>query len=111
MKYVSASEEQLNQYLKKEGFDINQCGGMCPFQIEANHKSGISIYFRSRHTLAYLEIYNQHYDYFSGLPDNPIDGGEIEAWEDPDAGYIDFDEAFYVFYWLWSDIKDNVLEV
>lgn len=100
----------LEQYLKNQGFDILMIGGQCPYQIEANHQSGISAYFRSRHTAACLEIYEGHYDIFSGLPDdNPLIETEIEAWKEPDAGYIDDEEAFQVFYYLWSDIKDLVI--
>jgi hypothetical protein len=100
----------LNQYLKTEGFSVSLCGGQCPFQIEANHQSGISIYFRSRHTSASLEVFDRHYDYFSGLPDSePIAFGEVEIWDEPEAGYIDDKEAFQVFYYLWSDIKDSLI--
>lgn len=101
----------LETYLESQGFDVNLCGGMCPFQIEANHRSGISIYFRSRHTIASLDVYSEHYG-FDGLPeDNSIIwSGEFKCWNEPDAGYIDFGEALYVFYSLWNDAKDFVLD-
>ena len=100
----------LESYLESQGFDVNLCGGMCPFQIEGNHKSGISIYFRSRHTIASLEIYSEHYG-FNTLPEDEalLWTGEFECWDEPDAGYLDDAEAFYVFYSLWNDAKDLVL--
>ena len=108
---VAEKQSALESYLESQGFEVNLWGGMCPFQIEANHKTGISVYFRSRHTIASLDIYSEHYDYVSGLPaDNSIVwSSEFECWEDPDAGYLDPDEAFYVFYFLWNDAKDFVL--
>lgn len=109
---VNELKSHLDSYLKSQGFDVNFCGGMCPFQIEANHYSGISVYFRSRYTIASLEVYSEHYDDFSGLPkdESIIWSGEFECWDDPDAGYIDFDEAFYVFYSLWNDAKNFIFD-
>lgn len=106
-------KEALEEFLKSKGFDIDQMGGNCPFQIHANHCSGLSVYFRSRGTTASLEVYDEHYSYFSGLPDDEalLWEGEFESWEAYEAGWIDFSEAFYVFYMLWSDAKERVEEL
>lgn len=105
--------EALEGFLKSKGFDVEMLGGQCPFQIEANHCSGLSVYFRSRGQTASLEIYNEHYDYFSGLPDDSalVWTGRFQCWEPYMAGYLDFLEAFYVFYQLWSDAKEIVEEL
>lgn len=99
--------KELESYLERAGFEVNLVGGSCPFQIEANHRDGFSIYFRSRHECAVLEVYDCHYDYFSGLPgdDELIWADEFCCWDEPNAGYLDFDEAFYVFWSLWSEAR------
>jgi len=108
---VAKKQNALESYLESQGFEVVLLGGMCPFQIEANHRTGISVYFRSRHTIASLDIYSEHYHYVSGLPDDDsiVWSSDFECWEDPDAGYISPSEAFYTFYSLWNDAKDFVL--
>ena len=101
----------ITKFLKFHGFDWLLWGGLCPFQIEANHMSGIYVYFRSRHTTASLEVYPYHHDAYNSLPDDdPIWEGEFTCWEEPYAGYLESDEAAYVFHSLWTDAKDYVLE-
>lgn len=105
-------ENELEQYLQREGFDVMMAGGRCPFQIEANHRSGISIYFRSRDTTASLEVYRQHYNYDDDLPEDEeiLWQSEYNCWEKYEAGWIDWSEAFYVFYSLWIEAKAWVLD-
>lgn len=107
------SENSLESYLELQGFDVLMCRGSCPFQICANHKSGISTYFRSRHETAYVEIYSELFSYTDdSLPSDEsiIWDGKFMCWKDPSAGYLQADEVFYVFYLLWSDAKDYVLD-
>lgn len=99
---------QLEDYLEKEGFNVDFLGGQCPFQIEADHKSGISIYLRARYSKVVLAVYDEHYTYGSGLPDDDclLWSDSFQCWDEYGASYIDYPEAFYVFYSLWSDAKD-----
>ena len=82
-------------------------GGQCPFQICANHSSGISIYFRARGSSVSLEVFDEHY--FEDLPDEKdrIWEGKISYYKRFEAGYLSFSEAFYAFYLLWSDAKET----
>ena len=94
----------IYNYLKSQSFDILSCGGSYPFQIEGNHISGFSIYLHARGERVSLTIYNSLLDYFDSLPDD----SEIiwySEWKFPDAGYISFNDAFYVFWMLWSDVR------
>lgn len=102
--------EAIYSYLNSQSFDVLSCGGWCPFQIEANHKSGISLYFRARGEVASLEIYSEQIEFELPEENEIIWRGEYKNWEFPEAGYIGLDEAFYVLYSLWSDAKDLVVD-
>lgn len=98
----------LELYLESLGFEVLMIGGQCPFQIEANHRTeNICIYFRARHRTASLDIFTEgiSYDSFPG-GENLLWSGEIQNWPEPMAGYIDYEDAFYVFAALWRDGKE-----
>lgn len=103
--------ERLQARLAALGFDVQMIGGMCPFQIEANHKDGYSIYMRCRGKTCSLDVYNCHYDYDSGLPDKDeylIWEGWFNCWGDYEAGYVTPNDADYVFSMLWANAKELV---
>ena len=59
----------FENYFIEKGFTLLMYGGRCPFQIEANHCAGFSVYFRARHSAAGIEVYSEHLNYLDGLPD------------------------------------------
>ena len=110
------SKSEFEDYLKRQGFEVNLLGGRSPFQIEAKHKSGIYIYFRSRgKNLASLEVFDNFTPGSKALFPDYLDNDilyetELASIEGYYPGDIDFNEAFYIFYYLWNDAKDLVLE-
>ena len=102
----------LQQRLVEKGFEVLMIGGSCPFQIEANHKSGISVYMRSRHQTASLDVYDCQMDsgLDAGLPDDKhiIWEGEFDCFEKFEAGYISANQADYVFSQLWADALERI---
>ncbi len=103
--------QPIYNYLNSLSFDVLSCGGWCPFQIEANHSSGISLYFHARGEIATLTVYSTWLVFNELLDDSEIIWeGWYKNWDFPDAGYIGLDEAFYVLYSLWSNAKDFVFD-
>ncbi|WP_017302534.1 hypothetical protein [Nodosilinea nodulosa] len=108
----------VNKTLALFGFDnILMIGGRCPFQMELGHESGIYVYFRARGSKAEIEAYNVDPSdprWIEGLPPYELSlmFAIAQYWLEDSyaAGYIEPDEALYVFYQLWSDIKDFILE-
>lgn len=112
------SDDEINDFknfqqrLAEKGFEVLMIGGFCPFQIEANHKSGISVYMRSRHQTASLEVYDCQME--SGLnvvlPDDKhiIWEGEFDCFEEFEAGYISANQADYAFSQLWADALERI---
>lgn len=103
-------QSDLELYLEKEGFTPLLIGGCPCFQIEANHISGISIYFRSYNNIS-IEVYNVHLDFFFTLPTDQhlLYEYDLDLWKDVDLECLNFSEALYVLYWLWNDIKEVFL--
>lgn len=101
-----SSEEAFELYLINNGFEVNLLGGLCPFQIEANHKSGISIYFRARGALVSLEVFDEWY-FWDDLPSDELLlwSGKFSCYKKFEASWLDFSDAFYAFHSLWSDAK------
>lgn len=95
---------RLVSYLEKEGFEVFRCGGLCPFEIDALHYTGLSVYLKCRQNRATLYIYKDEDQEIE------IHNTMFQSWQKPDAGYLEEDEAFYVFYSLWSDARDFVFE-
>lgn len=101
-------KSNFETFLEKEGFDILDFGGLCPFQVSANHNSGISIYFRARGCRCTLYIYGD--PQYIDLPEEKylIGSSYFDCWDFPQAGHLSWGEAFYVFHSLWSDAKDKI---
>lgn len=85
----------LESYLESQGFKVEFCGGQCPFQIEATHRLGFSVYFHARGTCASV--------------DTNFISSELYAWEFPAAGFLSPEEALYVFWFLWNEVRDEAL--
>lgn len=87
----------LRQYLVLEGFlpETISVGGIAPFTIEAEHRNGLHLYFRSRSSTS-LRIYGDtHNMFFSTV-----------HYEDSEAEYLSLEsEVFQHFYHLYSDYR------
>ncbi len=116
MSISNAPSVPLDNYLEKEGFKL-QRRVRCPYQFEVDHSLGFSIYFCCNNDLASIEIYDQPLSYPNRL--RWLDLGDesllLEAEWDLEkdvfeGAYLEHWEAFYLFWMLWSDVKDIVLE-
>lgn len=89
----------LYEFLKQENFYNISIGGYAPFTIEAEHSSGINLYFRSRCSTS-LRIYIG--DFMEAYEDN----GRMLKDIDILGGYMnDESEVFQSFYYHYSDIR------
>lgn len=93
------------------GFEVMQAGGRCPYQIELNHPAGFYLYFRSRWQAATLAIFDRCC-YDDGLPkEGLLWEGYLQAWQEPDAGWLDAGDAHYAFSALFRDALDVLDEL
>ena len=100
--------ERLMDRLQEKGFLIEMAGGNCPFQVEANHRDGWSIYFRARGTTVDLWVFDVHQEVDSFPDDELIWRGGFNSWEWPAAGWITPNEADYILSMLLADAMDYV---
>lgn len=92
---------EFEEYLKSQGFECNDLGGMQPFQMEAyNNKANINIYFWMRSTNVC----------FYNLSSILIITLFLIKFSYPNAGRVGFYTALCIFHYLWSNIKDSVFE-
>ena len=84
-------KNKIEIHLNSLGFELIQCGGKCPFQVEGyNQELDIEFYFRSRGNSCSLELL----DHKDGNEECLYKNSLCQTnWDKYDAGYINEDKA------------------
>ena len=107
--------DSLKSYLQEQGFKVNLFGGFnMPFQIDANHRSGLSIYFVhwNDRGIVTLKIFDEpRLFHASSKTASILSEQRIVIGKDyPSGTWMDFYDLFYLFWLMWQDVKYLVEE-